>query len=163
MMVPRLLHNMSVRPRTRVFHPEETVTRSHGVGLVFRFSVDDWGEDPRRLASLLGISVAREADVEETLRQRLDDHVRQMPLPDACLVTEHSVLHDSACASDLTVAAVMSKSSGNIFLKQKQPSLYGIGPPIVLLLSDEKEVQEVLKWVRLHEPDQKRPGQRAKP
>ena len=162
MMVPRLLHNMSVRPRTRVFHPEETLTRSHGVGLVFRFSVDDWGEDPRRLASLLGISVAREADVEETLRQRLDDHVRRMPLPDACLVTEHSVLHDSACASDLTVAAVMSKSSGNIFLKQKQPSLYGIGPPIVLLLSDEKEVQEVLRWVRLHEADRELPGQGAK-
>ena len=57
MMAPRLLHNMSVRPRPRVFHPEEPVTRSHGVGLVFRFSVDDWGEDPRRVAGLLGSGV----------------------------------------------------------------------------------------------------------
>ncbi|MCH2587831.1 MAG: hypothetical protein MK004_05095 [Planctomycetales bacterium] len=161
MMAPRLLHNMSVRPRTRLFHPEETSTRSHGVGLVFRFSADDWGEDPRRLAGLLGIGVAREADAEQTLRKCLDEHVRQMPLPDACLVTEHSVLHDSTCACDLAGAAVMSKSSGNIFLKQKQPSLYGIGPPIVLLLSDEQEVQEVLRWVRLHEADRELPGQGA--
>jgi len=131
--------------------------------LVFRFSVDDWGEDPRRLAELLGINVAPEADAEETVRQCLDEHVRQMPLPDACLVTEHSVLQDSACASDLTVAAVMSKSSGSIFLKQKQPSLYGIGPPIVLLLSDQEAVQAVLKWVSLHEADRELPGQGAKP
>ena len=161
MMAPRLLHNMSVRPRTRLFHPEETSTRSHGVGQVFRFSADDWGEDPRRLAGLLGIGVAREADAEQTLRKCLDELVGQMPLPDACLVTEHIVLHDSTCACDLAGAAVMSKSSGNIFLKQKQPSLYGIGPPIVLLLSDEKEVQEGLKWVRLQGPDPQRRGQRA--
>lgn len=158
----RLLHNMSVPPRTVLFHAAEQTTRSYGFGLVFRVTLPDWDNDPQLLAESLGIPVPDGVTAEMAVRQRLHEHSGQIPLPEACMVTSRPVTSDQECTCNLAAAAVMSKSSGHIFLRDKQPSLFAIGGPIVLLLRNKSSVGRILTWIRRHDPLEVSPDRSSK-
>ena len=141
-----LLHNMCCAPRAQIRH-RSPYRRVNGRGIVFSLVP---GSDP--LGELLrnggqppssgtdnpgkthGISRLRltvpdcPKDAESALRRRIDAHARTLRLPPAALVTEGSEPGDASCRDLLTVATVLAKSSGRVYLRDKVPNLSRIQP-----------------------------------
>jgi hypothetical protein len=76
------------------------------------------------------------ADAERELRQRISAHALTLPLPKAAVVTESHLAGDRVCDDLLSVVTVLAKSSGHVYLRDKEPNLAAIRPGrrVVLLL-----------------------------
>jgi len=151
MRSPVLLHNMSAPPRTLVQH-QARKSRAFGIGVICRVVPTPCVEEPGLLARSLGIKIPRHADAEQVIRERLEEHSRIVPLPDGCVVSRISLDRDFECFSNLTSAMVRAKSSGHIFLRGKQPSLYGLVELVVLVLPSQSSFRRFRDWVLKHDP-----------
>jgi hypothetical protein len=128
-----LLHNMSAPPRTVLRHA--AASRRPGCrGLVFQMRPDITDTSPAALLRLLGEEAGDDAG--HRLRQRIEEHVRTLALPAAAAVARQPLPGDSRCTDLLTVLAVLAKSSGHVYLRDKEPNLAALRPDrrVVLLV-----------------------------
>jgi hypothetical protein len=67
------------------------------------------------------------------LRERIESHVREISLPPAVLVSQAGEADDN-CENLLTICTVLAKSSGAIYLRDKEPNLSRLTPGASLIL-----------------------------
>jgi len=103
--------------------------RAAGRGIVFAL-----GTGPDALGAAYPGSGERE------LRRRIEAHARTLALPAAALVTDRAEPADEICTDLLSIVTVLSKSSGRVFLRDKEPNLGQIKPGrrVVLIVPDER-------------------------
>ncbi len=85
-------------------------------------------------------SARRPDDFESALRRLLDTHARTLPFPAAAIVTDKVETADEHCTDLLTIATVLSKSSGHVYLRDKVPNLGQVTPDrrVVLIVPEER-------------------------
>ena len=141
--VSSVLQNMSCAPYSEIRH-SSPFRRPNGRGLVFACPP---GRNP--LAKLLKTSVAAAlgltdpGDAERALRRRIDAHAFTLPIPAAALVTDRAEPEDEPCDELLSIATVLSKSSGHVYLRDKAPNLSQIKPGrrVVLIVPGERRAK----------------------
>ena len=76
----------------------------------------------------------------EALRARMDAHAKTLLLPAAALATDQGELTDEYCQDLLTIATVLAKSSGHVYLRDKAPNLDRVAPGrrIVLIVPTQR-------------------------
>lgn len=117
-----LLHNMSAPPKAAIDHAGSP-TSSRGVLVALPWS---WSNDPmplRELGTCLGIvfpMTSRAA--ERLLRAKVNEHAATLPFPAACVVSSERNLASEEVTDPLTVVTVLSKSSGHVYLRDKEPN-----------------------------------------
>jgi hypothetical protein len=121
-----VLHNMSAPAKTVIRRAAGSQRIGHGE--VFELPASQSAE-PADLIAALGLSPpADRALAEQQLREIVQAHAPMLRLPAA------SVLHDRACPDDRiceclrSILTVLSKSSGNVYLRDKEPNLNAIAP-----------------------------------
>ncbi len=84
-------------------------------------------------------AIPTDAEAEGRLRQRIEAHARTLALPPAAVVLDNYLKGDRVCKDLLSVVTVLAKSSGNVYLRDKQPNLAAIRPGrrVVVLLPPE--------------------------
>jgi hypothetical protein len=136
-----LLQNMCTVPRAQIQH-RSPYRRARCRGIVFALRN---GQDP--LTGLLaapgpgGPGLACPEDAGRELRQRIDAHARTLDLPPAALATDRVEPGDEHCDDLLSIVTVLSKSSGQVYLRDKVPNLNQIKPGrrVVLIVPDERK------------------------
>jgi hypothetical protein len=73
-------------------------------------------------------------DAERELRRRLNEHAAKLPYPAAVIVCDHAAGAECGPADLLTVCTVLAKSSGQVYLRDKEPNLSGIRKDRVVVL-----------------------------
>jgi hypothetical protein len=134
---------MSCAPRAQIQH-RSPFRRQAGRGVVFEVP-----SGLNLLAQLLGPSgpgslpFSSDEDAERELRDRLDGHARTLPFPAATLVTDRAEPEDEHCRDFLSIAAVLAKSSGRVYLRDKVPNLNQIKPGrrVILIVPGERQRQ----------------------
>ena len=141
-----LLHNMSGAPQAQIQH-KSPHRRVCGPGTIFALP-ENIDADPEKLlrsverqASNLstdkrswllrhvaGQAALTEAEVERDLRERINAHALTLPFPPAALVTDRAENGDERCTDLLTIITVLAKSSGHVYLRDKEPNLAQIRP-----------------------------------
>jgi len=141
-----LLHNMSGAPQAQIQH-KSPHRRVCGPGVIFALP-ENIGAGPETLlrsverqASNLstdkrswllrhvaGQAALTEAEVERDLRERINAHALTLPFPPAALVTDRAENGDERCTDLLTIITVLAKSSGHVYLRDKEPNLAQIRP-----------------------------------
>ena len=115
---------MRGRPVTEIEHLAPR-GRRFGRGIVYCLPDDINARSPRGFLAWLDgkpfNKSARQAAME--LRWRINEHAQQIHLPPAALVTDTSLDGDAVCTDPLSVLTVMSKSSENVYLRDKEPNL----------------------------------------
>ena len=67
-------------------------------------------------------------EADRQLRERINAHALTLPLPPAAVVTDSCFQGDQVCEDLLSVVTVLAKSSGHVYLRDKQPNLAAIQP-----------------------------------
>lgn len=121
---PTLLHNMSAPPKATINHPG---SRPKQRGLWFELPPATIGSErthsPVELASRLGLGPFESAhEAERELRRRVNAHAATLPFPPACVVTSQRNLAVEEVTDFLTIITVLAKSSGHIYLRDKEPN-----------------------------------------
>ena len=128
-----LLHNMSAPPKTTVAYaglarlsgtrdgPLSNIAAStYGRPVAFaldkRFRGGTASEILRQLRKRPG------GDPDHKLEALLDARAAELPLPDGCVVIEYRAEHAPIWRDRLTVLAVLTKCSDNVWLRSKLPS-----------------------------------------
>ena len=131
-----LLHNMSVAPQTVITHQGGN-RRTYGTGWVYRMPDFQGSLDSARILGLLdGLPVKTKSkraavidpEADRQLRDRINAHALTLPLPPAAAVTDSCFQNDQVCEDLLSVVTVLAKSSGHVYLRDKQPNLTSIQP-----------------------------------
>ena len=132
-----LLHNMSVAPQTVITH-QGGDRRTYGTGWVY--CLPDFKEslDSARILALLDGSPTEtnsqpttaltDPEADRQLRERINAHALTLPLPPAAVVTDSCLQGDHVCEDLLSAVTVLAKSSGHVYLRDKQPNLAAIQP-----------------------------------
>ena len=138
-----VLHNMSCAPTSRIQHLSE-YRRPGSRGIVFALAS---GENAiaalsKDLRTDRG-SAARSDDLHRSLRRLIDTHARTLPFPAAAIVTDKAEPIDEKCSDLLTIATVLAKSSGHVYLRDKVPNLGQITPGrrVVLIVPAERRMR----------------------
>jgi hypothetical protein len=120
---PNLLHNMSAPPGTVVAH-EAPPSRS--AYLAFHFK--HLNADPQNLLWRLDKDYppGTPEDAERELRRRINERAAALPLPAAAIVVSRTVNGARYSRDLLTICTVLSKSSGRVYLRDKEPNLANI-------------------------------------
>ena len=73
----------------------------------------------------------------------MDAHARILPFPAAAIVTDTAEPMDEHCTDLLTIATVMAKSSGHVYLRDKVPNLGQITPGrrVILIVPEERRMR----------------------
>jgi hypothetical protein len=135
-----LLHNMSVPPRSTIQYQGlgDLVVQSgfggSGLGSVayepggtqggvihIALPADVQSVEPRRLLDALGVPPER--DMSTQLLTLIEAKAAALPLPDACALKTRPQKDGTADSDLLTALAILSKCSGRVWLRSKQPSL----------------------------------------
>ncbi len=115
----RLLHNMSAPPRAVIQHRAAALS-----GRTLLFALPRELRNAGLVAILRRISGRRRshAEAEVELRSLLNEHAERLPFSPAVLVVDSS---NAAEKVDdlLTVCTVLAKSSGRVYLRDKEPNL----------------------------------------
>jgi hypothetical protein len=128
-----LLHNMSCGAQATIVHVAAPAQRRCR-GLVFRLPPET-DRRPARLLSLLGGSPSgRNADAEEELQEKLNEHARKMALPPVALVSDQAKPEDVLAESLLDICTVLAKSSTHVYLRDKEPNLSRIRRGVTVVL-----------------------------
>ena len=132
-----LLHNMSVAPQTVITH-QGGDRRTYGHGRVYCLPDFKGKLNSARILALLDGSTAKansrrakartDLEADRQLRERINAHALTLPLPPAAAVTDSCLQGDEACEDLLSVVTVLAKSSGHVYLRDKQPNLAAIRP-----------------------------------
>lgn len=115
---------MSAPHRTAITYvPEPQLRRTRAL-------VCEWTRERRdsRAAAILGSLdgaawKGSAAAAATELRQRIESHARSLPWPGALLITADCSVTDARCEDLLTVCTVLAKSSGALYLRDKEPNL----------------------------------------
>jgi hypothetical protein len=67
-------------------------------------------------------------EADQQLRERINAHALTLHLPPAAVVTDSCLQGDHACEDMLSVVTILAKSSGHVYLRDKQPNLAAIQP-----------------------------------
>ncbi len=89
------------------------------------------------------------------LRRRLNEHARALHLPAAALVTSHKTADDAECRDLLSVLTVLAKSSGHVYLRDKEANLAVLHPGrrVVLLVTDPAQPRSLFGRKGVHLAD----------
>ena len=140
-----LLHNMSVAPQTVITH-QGGDRRTYGTGWIYRLPDFQGSLDSARILALLdGVPTETKSqpntapidpEADRQLRERINAHALTLPLPPAAVVTDRCLQGDHVCDDLLSVVTVLAKSSGHVYLRDKQPNLATIqsGRRVVVLI-----------------------------
>jgi len=137
---PRLLHNMSVPPKTVVRYEgltglfREAGFGGSGVGSIKFRSAGVYGSPLRfRLPATFPVdSAARiwtalghapDADPEAALAALIESRARTLSLPNGCVVVPRSADDPAQHGDVLSALAVLTKCSGRVWLRAKTPNL----------------------------------------
>jgi hypothetical protein len=133
---PSLLHNMSTPPRSVITYGGLSDLNSKS-----RFGVSGLGGRPKvfgrfvafrlskglrvRSAKLILDRLGKEAgsNAEETLLGLIERRASELPLPDGCVAKPCEESHPSPWPDELAALAIITKSSANVWLRGKVPSL----------------------------------------
>jgi hypothetical protein len=121
-----LLHNMSAASKTvlsRVASPQRI-----GRGIVYELPASQPADPAELLKTLRRPRPASRRQAEEQLRAIIQAHRAALPLPAAAVIHDRAAPDDSVCDDLLSVLTVLSKSSGSVFLRDKEPNLDAIIP-----------------------------------
>ncbi len=136
-----VLQNMSCAPYHDIRY-HSPYRRPNGKGLIFALPQGcDPLQDLLSQAASASISLASPEHAESELRRRIDAHALTLPLPAAALVTDRAEPEDETCGDLMTIATVLAKSSGHVYLRDKAPNLNQIipGRRVVLLADGERK------------------------
>jgi len=130
-----LLHNMSVAPQTVITH-QGGDRRTYGTGRIFQLPDFQGSLDSARILALLdGVPTKTKSkraqidpEADRQLRERINARALTLPLPPAAVVTDSCLQGDQVCEDLLSVVTVLAKSSGHVYLRDKQPNLTAIQP-----------------------------------
>ena len=136
----QLLHNMSSPPKSVVKYSglsdgaANAGTAGIGVGdglimhngvfgafVAFRLAPDLRRRAPGTILKHLGIAPGPAP--EKTLAGLIDQRARELALPDACVVVPSKQDHPSPWPDTLAALAIITKSSGSVWLRSKTPRL----------------------------------------
>ncbi|MCC6145148.1 MAG: hypothetical protein IT368_15180 [Candidatus Hydrogenedentes bacterium] len=104
--------------------------RTAGAGLTCVWPVELTDTRPQALLSAVGIDPPGDdvAAAESLLIERINAHANSLPLPAAAVVAEQAEAADDRCEDLLTILAILSKSSGKVYLRDKRPVLSHVRP-----------------------------------
>ena len=151
-----LLHNMSTPPRSVITYDglSDLTSRSKfgvaglcGHPKVFgRFVAFRLSKSLRvRSAKLILRHLGKEAgpNAEETLLGLIELRASELPLPDGCVAKPCEESHPCPWPDELAALAIITKSSANVWLREKLPSLSSLQDrgAVSLLLPPNFEVQ----------------------
>jgi hypothetical protein len=122
-----LLHNMSGPPQTQISYRAAADARPSR-RMVFALPEGFGSATPERLLRAFDGTRRRGTMAVRDLRNRLNAHAAEVPLPPAALVVERQTQGDEVCAELLTICTVLAKSSDRIYLRDKEPNLDAIRP-----------------------------------
>jgi hypothetical protein len=128
--VTALLHNMSVAPRTVITWratPEQQYCRK------LRFHLP---AEPALTISGILEQLAPEyrgTEARKELSRRIENHAQEVMLPPAALASSGGE-SDESCERLLTVCTVLAKSSGAVYLRDKEPNLSRLAPGASVIL-----------------------------
>ncbi len=138
---PALLHNMSAPPKATINHAgARVVQRGVWVGIPTRLSGLDDGGRMAVLSEWLGVGLpVNPAAAEQELRNLVNAHARTLTLPPACVVVPGHSLATEEETDPLTIVTVLSKSSGHVYLRDKEPNLDRLtwGSHLTLIIPQE--------------------------
>ena len=135
----QLLHNMSSPPKSVVkysglsdgaanagadgigFGGRITHNGVFGAFVAFRLAQDLRRRTPGTSLKHLGIDPGPAP--EKTLAGLIDQRARELALPDACVVVPSKQDHPSPWPDTLAALAIITKSSGSVWLRSKTPRL----------------------------------------
>jgi hypothetical protein len=134
---PALLHNMSTPPRAVIAH-DAPPRRFRAIAFRVAPELD---LDPVALLRRLDGKPwsGKPEEAERELRRRLDEHAAKLPFPAAVLVSDHAAGADDGSGDLLTSCTVLAKSSGRVYLRDKEPNLANIRENRVVVLQIPKE------------------------
>jgi hypothetical protein len=134
-----LARNMSAPPKTTIswnglgatFHPTSRDGRANlapgkheGMfGIPVRFTLAPALVRKRPVAMLRHLGHRPGTDAAEQLDALIDMQAASLPLPDGCAVIACHWSHRTVWEDTLTILAVLTKSSGAVWLRSKSPSL----------------------------------------
>jgi hypothetical protein len=124
---------MSVPTQTTLQHACAD-PRGFGHGIVYEMPSFGMTITPALLLRNLGLS-----GQEDELRRVLNEQARKLPLPSAAVITDRVEAGDARCEELLDVLTVLAKSSGRVYLRDKEPNLGGLvaGRRVVVLVPQE--------------------------
>jgi hypothetical protein len=135
---PALLHNMSTPPMAVIAH-DAPPRRLRAIAFRVAPELD---LDPAALLRRLDGKPwsGKPEEAERELRHRLDEHAAKLPFPGAVLVSDHVAGADDSSGDVLTACAVLAKSSGRVYLRDKEPNLANIrkGRVVVLQIPNQE-------------------------
>ena len=121
---PTLLHNMSAPPKATINHAGARAGQ-RGVWIAIPTRLNGF-EDGHRMAVLtewLGVALAENRTVAERELPNLVNHrAATLPFPPACVVVPGHSLATEEEMDPLTIVTVLSKSSGHVYLRDKEPN-----------------------------------------
>jgi hypothetical protein len=132
------LHNMSAAPRTVIQHANSDLELTDGVLLRLDQSVTDTSS--KAILARIGITdrlSPRAANAR--LCTLLNETAVALPYPPAALVFDQATGREREVTDLLSVCAVLSKSSGKLYLRDKEPNLSGIRRSRRVILRIPKE------------------------
>ncbi len=133
-----LLHNMSSPPGAVISH---TAPRARGRSIVFQLAT---GAAPGGLlASIDGRRwPGTAAQAEAELRRRINEHAATLPYPPAALISERAAGAAAGPHDLLTVCTILAKSSGQVYLRDKEPNMASLrkARAVVLLIPDKEAI-----------------------
>ena len=82
----------------------------------------------------------RSQQAEAELRRLINEHVITLRLPRAAAVLDAVRPDDTYCSKLLTILTVLSKSSGHVYLRDKEPNLANLTPDrrVVLIIPPKR-------------------------
>jgi hypothetical protein len=147
----QLLHNMSSPPKSVVKYTGLTGAATtngpggtgvcgvrfahngvYGAFVAFRLAPDLRRRTPKTILKYLDIDPCPEP--EKTLAGLIDQRARELALPDACVVVPAKQSHPCPWPDPLAALAVITKSSGSVWLRSKTPRLTAIKKRSVVTL-----------------------------
>ncbi len=135
-----MLQNMSCAPRSQIQHRSK-YRRADMRGIIFALPSGQEGLEALLRDPDSGPEAIPSGDPRESLRERIDEHARTLPFPAAAIVTDKAEPADECCHDLLTIATVLAKSSGRVYLRDKAPNLDQVAPGrrIVLIVPEPGE------------------------
>ena len=125
-----LLHNMSVAPRTVITW---RATQGQQYCRKVRFHLPS---EPALTVTGILEQIAPEyrgSEARKELSKRIEGHAQEMMLPQAVLASPGGE-PDESCECLLTVCTVLAKSSGAVYLRDKEPNLGRLAPGASVIL-----------------------------
>ena len=124
-----LLHNMSVPSRSIVRYDglggpaAADILQTGGAGSVIAFRAPPWTTPPTVRELLQIVRVAPTSDPEAQLAELIEHRASELPLPDGTLLVPHRPTHTCLWPDLASFLAIVTKSTGRVWLRSKQPSL----------------------------------------